>query len=83
MTIERFHLLTMPQQHYYSMKCGVYLSARHEKQFSAYLFQLPGYYAELFYEHGEMDCSFIRAFKATHHLEPYLSTISIEELLSL
>ena len=82
MTIDRFNLLTLPQQHYYTMKCGVYLSTRHENNFAVYLFQFDSFYAELFYEHGDLECSLARPFTSTRFLEPYLPSIDIYELLN-
>jgi hypothetical protein len=82
MTIEKFNLLNLPQQHYYTIKCAVFLSARHEKAYSVYLFQLPAFYVEVFYKHGEMECSVCKSFENSVHLEPYLSSISIDGLLA-
>ena len=80
MTVERFHSLSMPQQHYYTMKCAVYLAARHSKEFSSYLFQHPEFYIELYYEHGQIECSLVRGFTSAQLLQPYLEEISIEAL---
>ena len=82
MRIDTFNRLAMPQQHYYTMKCGVFIGARYEKAFAAYLFQLGEFYAELVYEHGGIECSLITAFHSTTRLEPYLSMIDLNVLLS-
>jgi hypothetical protein len=80
MNIERFHSLSMPQQHYYVMNRGVYLSSRHERSFSVDLYEVSGFYVEIFYELGEEEFSFLRGFASTHNLDPYLAGIDIDQL---
>lgn len=81
MKIERFHSLSMPQQYYYAMKCGTYLLTRHERQFSVDLYDVSGYYVEVYYENGATTCSLIRSFLSTIFLDSYLRTIDLTVLL--
>jgi len=82
MKIERFNRLTTPQQHYYIQKCGTYLFSRHERNFSADLYEVSDYYVELIYVHGELSCSLVRASTSESFLDPYLKYININCLLS-
>jgi hypothetical protein len=81
MTAERFNTLTLPQQCYYTVKCGIYLASFNDCHFSLDLYQVNNYYVEVFYRLGETECSFARAFSDTFDLNKYLQKISIAELL--
>lgn len=80
MQIEKFNSLSMPQQYYYTTKCGTYLLSRHEKTSSIDLYEVCGYYVEICYQHGETNCSSIRSFRSFRFLDPYLSSINISDL---
>jgi hypothetical protein len=80
MTAERFNNFSLPQQLYYTMKCGVHISSLHEKEHSIDLYQCGNFYIELYYKHGSLDCSFAFAFTHTNHLKKYLEQISIADL---
>lgn len=81
MNIEWFQTLSMPQQFHYTLNYGGYLLTRHEKTFSADLFQVLNFYVEIYYEHGETMCALIRGFQSTVFLEPYLIGIDVQGLL--
>ena len=80
MTVERFNLLTLPQQWYYTKKCGVYLASVNDEHCSVDLFQCERFYVERFYKPGETECWFVKAFTGTFFLNKYLEQISIEQL---
>ena len=81
MTLQKFHRLSLPQQHYYTIKCGVYLSTKYQPEFTTHLFQLPSFYVELLYKKQEVECSSCNSFDDSLQLEPYLSAIDIKELI--
>jgi hypothetical protein len=81
MTAERFNTLTLEQQSYYTVKCGVYLASFHDVYLSADLYQSGNFYIEMYYEKGNNSCCMARAFTETYVLNKYLQDISIEELL--
>jgi hypothetical protein len=72
MTAERFNTLTLPQQGYYTVKCGVYLASFNDICFSIDLYQVNDYYVEIYYNHGETKCCMARAFCNMYELNRYL-----------
>jgi hypothetical protein len=52
---------------------GTYLATRIEKERKVLLYNLGEYYAEVFYDDQTNSITYIKGFRATSHLAPYLN----------
>ena len=76
-----FHLLSETEQAYLLLCQGVEVAKRVYKCFDIHLYQLPGFYVEVFCHHSFSEMGAFRAFEDTHKLDPYLDHIRVEALL--
>ncbi|HET7897403.1 MAG TPA: hypothetical protein VFL47_07030 [Flavisolibacter sp.] len=60
---------------------GVYIGKRRQETTIVVLFQLQGFYAEVFYRVYRMAIDRIDCFSDTDRLDPYLATIDLEPLM--
>jgi len=58
---------------------GTYIGKRKEGKTSILLYQLEGFYVEIFYQKHRSQIQSIRSFTSTIPLEPYLNQIDITE----
>jgi hypothetical protein len=80
MTLQRFKAATHFRQLDVISRKGVRLSARTYMGFEVILYQVDGFYAELFYDKKAGGVFVIRAFSTTLLLDPYLENIDIQSL---
>lgn len=62
-------------------KYGVYIGKCKYGQTIAVLYQLEGFYAEVFYRTYRREIDYIRCFSGTKGLDPYLAGIDVESLV--
>ena len=60
---------------------GVLIGKRKDEYYNVLLFQVDGFYAEIYYHSHFNVINKIKTFSDTAELEPYLQAISISELL--
>ena len=75
-----FHLLSETEQAYLLLCQGVEVAKRVYKSFDIHLYQLPGFYVEVFCHNRSFEFGAFRAFEDTHKLDPYLDHIAVEAL---
>jgi hypothetical protein len=83
MQLKDFCVLEQVAQQEMVLDNGAYLSSRLFMDYTVLLFQLDGFYVELFYPHQKDKAVIIRGFESTDELEPYLKRINIAPILSL
>jgi hypothetical protein len=60
---------------------AVYLTCRETGKTSVFLFQLDGFYIEIFFLQDNDELYSIRSFETTDQLNPYLSKIDVQSLM--
>ena len=61
---------------------GVLIGARQEDFHKVLLYQIDGFYVEVFYQYFQGKMVKIQSFSQTDQLDPYLKSINISSLLS-
>ena len=61
---------------------GVLIGARQEGLHKVLLYQIDGFYVEVFYQYFQGKMVKIKSFSQTDQLDPYLKSINISSLLS-
>jgi len=79
MTLFDFKLLSEREQLDILHTEGAYIGKRKEGELSILLYQLEGFYVEIFYRKHRSQIKSIRSFTTTVLLEPYLTQIDITE----
>ena len=79
MTLFEFKLLSERKQLDILHAEGAYIGKRKEGELSILLYQLEGFYVEIFYQKHRSQIQNIRSFSSTVPLEPYLTQIDITE----
>ena len=82
MKLSDFILLSEEEKKIAVLHTGVLIGKRKDVDTVAFLFQLPNYYVETFFNSGNKTIREFRVFNQTSLLQPYLDTIRIEDLLS-
>ena len=80
MTEDQFNRLSEDEQSDVIAKKGVLVSVRRTKEHRILLYQIEGFYAEVFY-HPTNNAIKIKSFSSTEGLQPYLSQISLNGLV--
>ncbi len=62
-------------------KEGVYIGKRKRGNSVVLLYQVEGFYAEVFYRTYRREIDAIRCFSGTRRLDPYLSAIDVASLV--
>ena len=62
---------------------GVFLMERKSMGISVYLFQLEGFYVEVFYNTATASTSFIKSFNDMDGIEAYLIAIDISDVMAM
>ncbi len=79
MTLYEYKLLNERKQLDLLQAEGTYIGKRKEGELSVLLFQLEGFYVEIFYQKHRSHILKIWSFASTEPLEPYLNQIDIRE----
>jgi hypothetical protein len=82
MTLNEFKGLNEEQQAH-KVWDGVFLDLRTNANQSILLFDLGGFYVEVYYEHNQNQIVRLTPFRSTNPLMPYLNLMNIKELESL
>lgn len=61
---------------------GVYIGKRRQGSSVVLLYQLDGFYAEVFYRRYRREIDRISCFSGTARLDPYLMAINVESLVT-
>jgi hypothetical protein len=61
---------------------GVFIGKRKVNDFCIYLFQMPSFYVEMYFDEEEGEIGYMRAFSNTNALQPYLDAIDISEIFA-
>lgn len=82
MELSAFRKMSPQDQHELVSREGVMLWERQSRNFSIYLFQLDGFYVELFFFKESGEFATIKPFDNMDELSPYLREIDVGHLLS-
>ena len=83
MTQKQFSSASMEQQKRFVRSNGAYLMLRKCKGVPVYLFQVDGFYVEVFFDPATSRELCLRSFDDLQRLDIYLKRISLKELLPL
>ncbi|MDB5197728.1 MAG: hypothetical protein JWP88_2099 [Flaviaesturariibacter sp.] len=81
MTLFEFKLLDESDQLDCLYEQGAYIGKRKESYQNILLYQLEGFYVEVFYYKHRCYCTNIRCSQSTTLLDPYLEDINVEHLV--
>jgi hypothetical protein len=81
MDLRHFHALSQEGQKETVLKRAVYLSERQTDYFNILLYQLDGFYIEVFTQKSDHTIVWIKSFTSTEQLGPYLCQIDLSNLL--
>ena len=82
MTMYQFNCLDDVRQIELLWSAGVLIGARQEGFYKVLLYQIDGFYVEVFYQYFQGKMVKIKTFSQTDQLDPYLKLINISSLLS-
>jgi hypothetical protein len=77
MTLYQFNLLEEKEQAEMLWDKGVHVAERGDEQHNIVLYQMEGFYVEVFYHREQNAIKRFRSFSGINQLEPYLSKIDI------
>jgi hypothetical protein len=83
MTLLQFRAASCEMQERLVKRRGVFLMERKSLGVSVLLFQLDGFYVEVFYNSAMATVNFIKSFNDMDGIEAYLSSVDISELLAI
>jgi hypothetical protein len=81
MTLQRFRGLTQNKQNKKLLAEGVCIAERRIDEVHVFLFQIDGFYVEMFFNSEGVEILFSRSFEDIGELEPYLQDIDISRVL--
>jgi len=81
MTLCEFSLLPEEEKTALLYEQGVYIGKRKRGGTTVLLYQLEGFYAEVYYRQYRRVVDRIRCFAGTERLDPYLTEIDVEHLV--
>ncbi len=81
MTLYNFRHLSYNDQVDLLHKDGVYIGKRKEERNFIVLYQLHGFYVEIFYRKYRRLITHLHCFTTTEQLTPYLEEVDVEELM--
>jgi hypothetical protein len=81
MTLQHFRALTQNKQNKKLLTEGVCIADRKTDEVQALLFQIEGFYVEVFFNGEGDEVLFSRSFEGVEDLEPYLEGIDLTEVL--
>ena len=82
MTQMDFRLLPQTEQLDVLYTTGVFIGKRKLGSTSVLLYQLEGFYVEVFYKKHRCFTTKIHCFRSTEYLDPYLEEIELESLVN-
>ncbi len=80
MKISDFIMLSIEEKSTIVLHTGILIGKRRTDNFFIFLFQLDGFYAEVFCNLDDKSVQEYRVFQSTSQLQPYLETVSIDGL---
>jgi hypothetical protein len=80
MTFQSFNLLNQSQQQNIILKHGSFLDERTLGPYHIMLYQLSGFYVEVYFISSTGKSAFFRSFQSTDGLQPYLEKIDLKGL---
>ena len=80
MDLRHFHALSQEGQKETVLKRAVYLAERQTDYFNILLYQLDGFYIEVFTQKSDHTIVWIKSFTSTEQLSPYLSQINLSNI---
>jgi hypothetical protein len=83
MTLRQFSKLSKEAQVNFIKKAGSFLFIRHEAGIDIMLYQIEGFYAEVFFDSVDKNSIRIRSFDDLASLDIYLKEINLSELQPL
>lgn len=83
MNMYQFNCLDEVRQIELLWSAGVLVGSRQEKIYKILLYQIDGFYVEVFYQYSQGKMAKIKSFNDTGMLEPYLDSINISSLLTI
>ena len=83
MTLQQFRSTSCEMQERLVKLRGVFLMERKSMGISVFLFQLEGFYVEVFYNTATTSVSFIKSFNDMDGIEAYLAKIDISGVLAI
>lgn len=83
MTFQQFRSLPKDMQRNVVKHCGVFLFGRTGVGVNVMLYQVEGFYAEIYFDEKMSEAKHIRSFADTRLLEPYLRMVDVSELQPL
>ncbi|RYY90262.1 MAG: hypothetical protein EOO15_03390 [Chitinophagaceae bacterium] len=81
MTVHEFQALTSRKKKITVLRTGSFLCERKRGLFRTMLYQVDGFYAEIWFFRFGREALWYHAFDNTHFLQPYLKQIDISGLL--
>ena len=81
MTLQNFRALTQNKQNKKLLTEGVCIAERKTAEVQALLFQIEGFYVEVFFNREGDEVLFSRNFEEVEELTPYLQSIDLSEVL--
>jgi hypothetical protein len=83
MTLGEYKQLSKREQAIVLCERGVFLDLKHNADCNIILYQIDGFYVEVFYHHEGNVVKRLRSFKSTGKLRPYLEKMDIASLLAI
>ena len=81
MRLSDFTCLSEKEKSALLYKHGVYIGKRRHGRTSVVLYQLEGFYAEVYYRSYRREIDRINCFSETAQLDPYLTEMNVEYLM--
>lgn len=81
MIIQQFDTLSKEAQQAELLKNGTFLAERHDGPFRIMLYQLDGFYVEVYFFNLYNKVAFFQTFEDTDALQPYLSSMDVSAML--
>jgi len=81
MTLSQFKLLSEPYQTDILWQSGVFIGSRNTLFYIIDLFQVEGFYVEVFYDKEQEEIKLLKSFYSPDQLIPYLNQINIRNLI--
>ncbi len=79
--IQQFDTLSKEDQQNELLKNGIFLAERQDGPFRIMLYQLNGFYVEVYFFNLYNKVAFFQTFEDTEALQPYLEQINVKTLL--
>ena len=81
MTLYEYKLLDVTEQALMLWEKGVHIGERFNGEYNILLYQIDGFYLEVFYHPERNTIVRLRSFKSTGQLRPYLDKIDIDNFI--